>query len=87
MTKVNSRGGNGKIGLSSGAAIASMTLCMNIRKFATITVLVLSSFAATNVAPTKAELESMYDKAFREFNAANYVAGAEGTRRDRCASA
>ncbi len=45
---------------------------MNIRKFATITVLVLSSFAATNVAPTKAELESMYDKAFREFNASNY---------------
>lgn len=45
---------------------------MNIRKFATITVLVLSSFAATNVAPTKAELESMYDKAFREFNAGNY---------------
>ncbi len=45
---------------------------MNIRKFATITVLVLSSFAATNVAPTKAELESMYDKAFREFNANNY---------------
>jgi Flp pilus assembly protein TadD len=45
---------------------------MNIRKFATITVLVLSSFAATNVAPTKAELESMYDKAFREFNANNF---------------
>ncbi|MDP9003848.1 MAG: tetratricopeptide repeat protein, partial [Verrucomicrobiota bacterium] len=45
---------------------------MNIRKFATITVLVLSSFAANNVAPTKAELESMYDKAFREFNANNY---------------
>src|SRR5437868_455441 len=50
-----------------------MPLCMNIRKFATITVLVVSSFAATNVAPTKAELESMYDKAFREFNAANYA--------------
>jgi Flp pilus assembly protein TadD len=49
-----------------------MPLGMNIRKFATITVLVISSFAATNVAPTKAELESMYDKAFREFNAANY---------------
>src|SRR6476661_1588002 len=49
-----------------------MTLCMNIRKFATITVLVASSFAATNVAPTKAELDSMYDKAFREFSAANY---------------
>ena len=45
---------------------------MNIRKFATISVLVISSFAATNVAPTKAELESMYDKAFREFSAANY---------------
>lgn len=45
---------------------------MNIRKFATITVLVLSSFAATNVAPTKAELESMYDKAFREFNANDF---------------
>jgi Flp pilus assembly protein TadD len=45
---------------------------MNIRKFATITTLVLSSFAATNVAPTKAELESMYDKAFREFNASNF---------------
>src|SRR6195952_2906434 len=50
-----------------------MPLCMNIRKFATITVLVISSFAATNVAPTKAELESMYDKAFREFNTANYA--------------
>lgn len=49
-----------------------MRHCMNIRKFATITVLVVSSFAATNVAPTKAELESMYDKAFREFSAANY---------------
>ncbi|HEX4631099.1 MAG TPA: tetratricopeptide repeat protein [Chthoniobacterales bacterium] len=45
---------------------------MNIRKFATISVLVISSFAATNVAPTKAELESMYNKAFREFSAANY---------------
>src|SRR5947208_2701919 len=51
---------------------ACMRPDMNIRKFATITVLVLSSFAATNVAPTKAELEAMYDKAFREFNAANY---------------
>src|SRR2546423_6335528 len=49
-----------------------MPHCMNIRKFATISVLVVSSFAATNVAPTKAELESMYDKAFREFSAANY---------------
>ena len=45
---------------------------MNHWKVATFTVLVLSSLAATNVAPTKAELEAMYDKAFREFNAANY---------------
>src|ERR1700730_2140881 len=49
-----------------------MPHCMNIRKFATITVLVISSFAATNVAPTKAELEAMYNKAFREFSAKNY---------------
>ena len=45
---------------------------MKIRKIATITVLVLSSLAANTVAPSKAELESMYDKAFREFNANNY---------------
>ena len=46
--------------------------CMKIRKFATITLLVVSSFAANSVAPSKTELESMYDKAFREFNANNY---------------
>lgn len=46
---------------------------MNIRKIATITALVLSSLGATDVAPTKAELEAMYDKAFREFNATNYA--------------
>src|SRR4051812_9862605 len=45
---------------------------MNMRKFATISLLVLSSFAANNVAPSKAELESMYDRAFKEFNANNY---------------
>ncbi|HEX8281484.1 MAG TPA: tetratricopeptide repeat protein [Chthoniobacterales bacterium] len=45
---------------------------MKIRKFATIALLVLSSFAANNVAPSKTELESMYDKAFREFDANNY---------------
>src|SRR6202140_3467849 len=66
------RGENGKIGLSSGTLVACMRPGMNIRKFATITVLVFSSLAANNVAPTKAELESMYDKAFREFNANNY---------------
>lgn len=46
---------------------------MTIRKFATISLLVLSSFAANNVAPSKVELEAMYDKAFREFNANNYA--------------
>lgn len=45
---------------------------MKIRKFATITLLVLSSFAANSVAPSKTELESMYDKAFREFDAGSY---------------
>jgi tetratricopeptide (TPR) repeat protein len=46
---------------------------MMIRKIATISVLVLSSFAANIVAPSKTELEAMYDKAFREFDAANYA--------------
>ena len=50
-----------------------MTARMKIRKFAAITVLVLSSFAANNVAPSKSELEAMYDKAFREFDASNYT--------------
>ena len=45
---------------------------MKIRKIAVICVLVLSSFAASNVAPSKAELESMYDKAFREFDSNNF---------------
>ena len=45
---------------------------MKFRKFAAITILVLSSFAANNVAPSKAELEAMYDKAFREFDANNF---------------
>src|SRR6266576_7007601 len=45
---------------------------MKIRKIVAITVLVLSSFAASNVAPSKAELEVMYDKAFREFDSNNF---------------
>ncbi len=43
-----------------------------IRSLAAIAVLALTSYAATNVAPTKGELEAMYDKAFRDFNANNY---------------
>ncbi len=45
---------------------------MKMRKLVAITVLVLSSFAASNVAPSKAELEGMYDKAFREFDGNNF---------------
>lgn len=45
---------------------------MKIRKIATITLLVLSSFAANSVAPSKTELEAMYDKAFKEFDSNNY---------------
>ncbi len=45
---------------------------MKIRKLAVIACLVFSSFAADNVAPSKAELEAMYDKAFREFDANNF---------------
>ena len=45
---------------------------MKIWKIATVTALALSSFAAENVAPTKTELEDMYNKAFREFDANNF---------------
>src|ERR1041384_6036757 len=45
---------------------------MNIRKIAAVAVLVLVSLAADNVAPSKAELEGMYDKAFRAFDANNF---------------
>ena len=45
---------------------------MKIWKIATVTALALSSLAAENVAPTKTELEDMYNKAFREFDANNF---------------
>jgi len=45
---------------------------MRIWKIAAIAALALSSFAAENVAPTKTELEEMYNKAFREFDANNF---------------
>src|SRR6202045_3419782 len=45
---------------------------MKIRKFAAITFLVLGSFAADNVAPSKSELEAMYDRAFRAFDTNNF---------------
>jgi len=46
---------------------------MKVRRIAAIAILALSSFAANNVAPSKAELESMYDKAFREFDSNNFA--------------
>ncbi len=49
-----------------------ITAGMKIRKLAAIAVLVLGSLAADNVAPSKAELEAMYDKAFRAFDAGNF---------------
>src|ERR1700687_5150963 len=45
---------------------------MKIRKIAAVAVLVLGSLAADNVAPSKVELEAMYDKAFRAFDANNF---------------
>ncbi len=49
-----------------------MPLPMKTPKLALVAVLILSSFAATDVSPTKSELESMYDKAFRSFDASNF---------------
>src|SRR6266508_3096974 len=41
---------------------------MRIWKIAAVTALALSCFAADNVAPTKSELEDMYNRAFRAFD-------------------
>src|SRR5260370_13132885 len=46
---------------------------MRIWKIAAIAALALSSFAAENVAPTKTELEEMYNKAFHEFDANHFL--------------
>src|SRR6516225_6899473 len=45
---------------------------MRIWKIAAITALGLTSFAADNVAPTKAELEDMYNTAYRAFDAGKF---------------
>lgn len=50
-----------------------MPTAMKIRNFAALSLLVISSFAATSVAPSKTELEAMYDKAFRKFDSNNYA--------------
>src|SRR5438270_12001426 len=46
---------------------------MNIRKFAAISLLVFGTIAANDVAPSNSELEAMYDRAYRAFDAADYV--------------
>jgi len=46
---------------------------MKIRKFAALSVLVFGTIAANDVAPSNSELEAMYDKAYRAFDAANYT--------------
>jgi tetratricopeptide (TPR) repeat protein len=45
---------------------------MKIRKFAVLSLLVFGTIAANDVAPSNSELEAMYDKAYRAFDAANY---------------
>src|SRR6478736_4805349 len=45
---------------------------MQLRQLSAIFLVFLTSFAVSGVAPTKSELESMYDKAFRAFDSANY---------------
>src|ERR1043165_4412758 len=65
--------GEVNLGLSGLKKKGSNRDSMKIRKIAAITVLVFSSFAANNVAPSKSELESMYSKAFREFDANNFA--------------
>ena len=45
---------------------------MPFRKLSAILLLFLTSFAISGVAPTKSELESMYDKAFQAFDSADY---------------
>jgi tetratricopeptide (TPR) repeat protein len=46
---------------------------MKIRNFAAISVLVFGTIAANDVAPSTSELEAMYDKAYRAFDAGNYT--------------
>jgi predicted Zn-dependent protease len=46
---------------------------MTIRKLAALSLLVFSTIAANDVAPSNAELEAMYDRAFRAFDAVDYT--------------
>src|SRR5207302_6200817 len=54
-------------------AIVLFSPSMKILKFAALPLLVFGTIAANDVAPSNSELEAMYDKAYRAFDAANYV--------------
>ena len=56
----------------TGAKRFYLKRAMNIGKIAAFAVLVLGSLGADNVAPSRAELDSMYGKAFRAFDASNF---------------
>src|SRR5207247_2380292 len=45
---------------------------MRIWGIVAVAALAITSFGAENVAPTKSELEQMYNKAFREFDTNNF---------------
>ena len=45
---------------------------MTMWKIAAVAALGLTAFAANNVAPTKAELEEMYNTAYRAFDAGKF---------------
>src|SRR4029077_15794065 len=53
-------------------AIVLFSPSMKILKFAAVSLLVFGTIAANDVAPSNSELEVMYDKAYRAFDAANY---------------
>src|SRR5438132_4257988 len=59
--------------LSGSPSESSIPPSMTIQKFAAISLLVFGTIAANDVAPSNSELEAMYDRAYRAFDAANYV--------------
>ena len=71
-TKIKDHVVDCKFGLVIGSEESFYRYYMRILKITAVVALALSSFAAENVAPTKTELEEMYNKAFREFDANNF---------------
>jgi Flp pilus assembly protein TadD len=71
-TKIKDHVVDCKFGLVIGSEESFYRYYMRILKITAVVALALSSFAAENIAPTKTELEEMYNKAFREFDANNF---------------